>query len=74
MDANLARGNAMIRPYAICTVTVPKTVRVAEYGRRLDASVRQAGFAPMRLDLVQDAAFAASCLPLGVSLARSKEA
>ncbi len=74
MDTNLARGNAMIRPYAICTVTVPKTVRVAEYGRRLDASVRQAGFSPMRLDLVQDAAFAASCLPLGVSLTRSKEA
>ncbi len=74
LDTNLASGNAMIRPYAIATVTVAKTVRVAEYGRRLDAAIRQAGFAPMRLDLVQDAAFAASSLPLGVSLTRSKDA
>ena len=74
MEEHLASGNAMIRPYAIATVTVPKTVRVAEYGRRLDAAIRQAGFAPMRLDLVQDAAFVASSLPLGVSLTRSKDA
>jgi hypothetical protein len=74
MDENLAQGNAMVRPYAICTVTVPKTVRVAEYGRRLDAAVRQAGFAPMRLDLVQDAAFAASSVPLGVSLTHTRDA
>ena len=73
LDENLARGNALIRPYAIATVTVPKTVRVAEYGRRLDAAVRQAGFAPMRLDLVQDAAFAASCIPLGVSLSTTRQ-
>ena len=74
LDENLARGNAMIRPDAIATVTVPKTVRITEYGRRLDAAIRRAGFAPMRLDLVQDAAFAASSIPLGVSLTRSKEA
>jgi len=74
MDENLARGNAMVSPYAICTVTVPKTVRAAEFGRRLDAAVRRAGFAPMRLDLVHDTAFAASCVPLGISLRRSKEA
>ena len=74
MDENLARGNAMIRPYAIATVTVPKTLRVAEYGRRLDSSIRRAGFASMRLDLVQDAAFCASSVPLGVSLTRSREA
>lgn len=70
MDAKLARGNAMVRPYAVCTVTVPKTARVAEYGRRLDASIRRAGFAPLRLDLTQDAAFAATAVPLGVSLTR----
>ena len=64
----------MIRPYAIATVTVPKTLRVAEYGRRLDSSIRRAGFASMRLDLVQDAAFCASSIPLGVSLTRSREA
>jgi len=73
LDDNLARGNAMIRPYAIATVTVPKTVRVIEYGRRLDAAIRRAGFSPMRLDLAQDAAFAASCVPLGVSLSRAQE-
>jgi hypothetical protein len=72
LEANLARGNALLKPYAIATVTVPKTVRVSEYGRRLDAAVRRAGFAPMRLDLVQDAAFAASCIPLGVSLTSTR--
>ena len=68
MDDKLARGNSMTRPYAVCTVTVPKTARVAEYARRLDAAVRRAGFAPLRLDLSQDAAFAASTIPLGISL------
>ncbi|WP_137122958.1 SCO6880 family protein [Segeticoccus rhizosphaerae] len=70
MDAKLARGNAMIRPYGVCTVTVPKTERVSEYAARLDASVRRAGFAPLRLDLAQDVAFIASTIPLGTSLAR----
>ena len=70
LDRKLARGNALTRPYAIATVTVPKTARVAEYGRRLDAAVRRAGFAPLRLDLSQDAAFAASTIPLGTSLTR----
>ena len=72
MDAKLARGNAMTRPYAVATVTVPATARVAEFGRRLDAAIRRAGYAPTRLDLAQDAAFAASCLPLGVSLTRTR--
>ncbi|MDQ2852853.1 MAG: PrgI family protein [Actinomycetota bacterium] len=70
LDAKLARGNALIRAYAVCTVTVPKTARISEYGRRLDASVRRAGFAPLRLDVAQDAAFAASTVPLGISLSR----
>lgn len=73
MDDKLARGNSMTRPYAVCTVTVPKTARVAEYGRRLDAAVRRAGFAPLRLDLSQDVAFAASTIPLGISLTRKKD-
>jgi hypothetical protein len=68
VDAKLARGSALTRPYAVCTVTVPKTARIAEYGRRLDAAVRRAGFAPLRLDLAHDVAFAASNVPLGVSL------
>ncbi|EWT06801.1 membrane protein [Intrasporangium chromatireducens Q5-1] len=70
MDAKLARGHAMTRPYAVAAVTVPKTSRVTEYGRRLDASVRRAGYAPLRLDLAQDLGFTASCIPLGVSLTR----
>jgi hypothetical protein len=68
VDAKLARGSALTRPYAVCTITVPKTARIAEYGRRLDASVRRAGFAPLRLDLAHDVAVAASTVPLGVSL------
>ena len=74
MDTKLARGNSMTRPYAVCTVTVPKTARVTEFGRRLDAAVRRAGYAPLRLDLAQDAGFAASSIPLGVSLTRRGDA
>ena len=70
MDEKLARGNSMTRPYAIATVTVPRTARIIEFGRRLDASIRVAGFAPLRLDLAQDRAFAASTVPLGVGLTR----
>ena len=74
LEAKLARGAALTRPYAVCTVTVPKTARIAEHGRRLDASIRRAGFAPLRLDLAQDVAFAASVVPLGVSLTRTGDA
>lgn len=73
LDAKLASGHALVRPYAVATVTVPKTARIAEYGRRLDAAVRRAGFAPLRLDLAQDAGFAASTIPLGLSLTRKVE-
>lgn len=73
LDAKLASGHALVRPYAVATVTVPKTARVAEYGRRLDAAIRRAGFAPLRLDLAQDAGFAASTIPLGLSLTRKVE-
>ena len=73
LDAKLASGDALVRPYAVATVTVPKTARIAEYGRRLDAAVRRAGFAPLRLDLAQDAGFAASSIPLGLCLTRKVE-
>ncbi len=53
-EAKLSRGSALTRPYAVCTVTVAKTARIAEYGRLLDASIRRAGFAPLRLDVGQD--------------------
>ena len=74
LEAKLARGAALTRPYAVCTVTAPKTERIAEYGRQLDAAVRRAGFAPLRLDLAQDLAFAASVVPMGISLTRTGEA
>lgn len=70
LESKLARGNSLTLPYAVATVTVPKTVRAAEAGRRLDSSIRRAGFAPLRLDLAHDVAFAASVVPMGVSLTR----
>ena len=71
MDSKLAQGNCLVRPHAVCCVTVPTTMPVGDYGRRLDASVRRAGFAPLRLDLAQDAGFAAAVLPLGINLAQA---
>ena len=70
MDTKLARGSSIIRPYAVCTVTVPNTSNPASAGRRLDASIRRAGFAPLRLDLAQDLAFCATAVPLGLGLSR----
>lgn len=70
MDTKLAGGNAAIRPYAVCTVTAPKTARISEYGRALDSSIRFSGFAPLRLDVAQDTGFVVSCIPMGVSLTR----
>lgn len=74
LDQKLAAGNALVRPYGVCCVTVPKTMRIAEFGRRLDSSIRRAGFAPLRLDLSQDVGFAASVVPLGTSLTRKGDA
>lgn len=70
MDTKMARGNSIVRPYAVCTVTVPNTSNPASAGRRLDASIRRAGFAPLRLDLAQDLAFCATAVPLGIGLSR----
>ena len=55
---------------AVATITVPNSLPIAEYSRRLDSATRTAGFTPQRLDLSHDVGFAASTLPLGVSLAR----
>jgi hypothetical protein len=73
LDRKLARGSSLTLPYAVATVTVPATASAAEFGRRLDASIRRAGFAPLRLDLAQDRAFAATAVPLGVSLTRRSD-
>ncbi len=68
LDAKLATGHALLRPYAVACVTVPLTADIAEPGRRLDGSIRRSGFAPLRLDPVHDAGFAVANLPLGVGL------
>jgi hypothetical protein len=72
MDEKLAKGRALVRPCAAVTVTVPDTWPIAEYGRRLDASIRLAGFIPQRLDGAQDAAFAAGAIPLGIGVPRRR--
>ncbi len=74
LDGRLASGHALVRAYAVAAVTVPKTQRIAEYGRRLDAAIRRAGYAPLRLDLAQDLGFAAATIPLGLSLTRHGDA
>lgn len=67
-DEKLAAGRALVRPAVAACVTVPATWPVEEYGRRLSASVRGAGYVPLRLDLAQDSGFAAAAIPLGVGL------
>ena len=70
LDEKLAKGRALVRPCAAATVTVPNTWAVSEFGRLLDASIRNPGFIPLRLDLAQDSGFAAGAIPLGVGLPR----
>ncbi len=67
-DEKLAAGRALVRPAVAACVTVPAAWPVAEHGRRLDASIRAAGYVPLRLDLAQDSGFAAAAVPLGVGL------
>jgi len=67
-DEKLAAGRALVRPAVAACVTVPASWPVAEHGRRLAASIRAAGFVPLRLDLAQDSGFAAAAIPLGVGL------
>ena len=70
LDGKLAAGHALIRPYAVACVTVPATMNISEFGSHLDVSIRRAGFAPLRLDMSQDAGFAAANIPLGICLHR----
>ena len=70
LDRKVAAGSALVRPYAVATITGPDAVPAAEYGRRLDTAIRRAGFTPQRLDIAHDLAFAASTMPLGVGLTR----
>jgi len=71
-DVRLADGKALLRVAAVAAVTVPSTWPIADYGRRLESSIRASGFAPLRLDLAQDSGFAATCIPLGIGLPRHR--
>lgn len=72
-DTRLAYGKALVRTAIAAAVTVPSSWPVADAGRGLEASIRGAGFTPLRLDLAQDSGFAAACIPLGVGLPRRRE-
>lgn len=68
VDAKLIRGAALTRPYAIATTTVSADQSLHDAARRLDVSIRRAGFGSQRLDLAHDTAFAVGNLPLGRTL------
>lgn len=72
-DEKLARGRSLVRVCATVAVTVPRSWPAQEFGRRLDASVRLAGYVPQRLDGAQDAAFVAAAVPVGVGLAKRRQ-
>lgn len=65
----VAAGHAMVRFAAVAAVTVPSHWNVEDHAVRLenDAAGR---FRLLRLELAQDTAFVAACLPLGIGLPR----
>ena len=67
-DIRLADGNALVRVAIAAAVTVPNTWSITDYARRLESAVTGSGFIPLRLDLAQDAGFAAAAIPLGIGL------
>jgi len=71
-DLRLADGNALVRVGIAASVTVPNTFSITDYARRLESAITGSGFTPLRLDLAQDSAFAAACIPLGVGLPRRR--
>lgn len=71
-DVRLAHGRALVRVAAVAAVTVPGSWPIDDHGQRLEAAIRASGFTPLRLDLAQDAAFAAACVPLGIGMPRHR--
>ncbi|MEY8042346.1 SCO6880 family protein [Saccharopolyspora cebuensis] len=67
----VAAGHSIVRYAAAAAVTVPASWNVEDHAARLenDASGR---FRLLRLDLAQDSAFVAACLPVGIGLPRSR--
>ena len=71
-DVRLADGNALVRVGIAAAVTVPNTWSITDYARRLEANITGSGFMPLRLDLAQDAGFAAACIPAGIGLPKRR--
>jgi hypothetical protein len=71
-DVRLADGNALVRVAIAAAVTVPNTWSITDHGRRLESAITGSGFTPLRLDLAQDSAFAAACIPLGIGLPKRR--
>jgi hypothetical protein len=67
-DQRLADGAALLRIAVAAAITVPADWDAAEAAQRMEASIRSAGFHPLRLDLAHDGGFAAASVPLGVGL------
>ena len=67
----VAAGHSIVRYAATSAVTVPAHWNVEDHAARLenDAAGR---FRLLRLDLAQDSAFVAACLPVGVGLPRAR--
>ena len=71
-DIRLADGNALLRVAIAASVTVPASWSINDYARRLESNITGSGFKPLRLDLAQDSAFAAACIPLGIGLPKRR--
>ncbi|MDA3644397.1 hypothetical protein LZ318_30705 [Saccharopolyspora indica] len=64
-------GHSIVRFAAVAAVTVPASWQVEDHAARLESAV--AGrFRLLRLDLAQDSAFVAACLPVGIGLPRTR--
>jgi hypothetical protein len=65
----VAAGHALLRTSVVVCTTVPAHWKVSEHADALENDIVSA-FVPVRLDLVQDAAFVAACIPVGLGLHR----
>jgi len=63
----VAAGHALVRAAVVVSVTVPAEWNIAERADALENDIVGL-FNPVRLDLVQDSAFVAACLPVGLGL------
>jgi len=73
VDEKLEHGRSLVKVYGAISITVPGHWNPQDYGRRLDASVRLCGFAPLPVDGAHDAGFVAAAIPLGVGLPKQRK-